>query len=379
MALVLTEEQELLKDTAREFALDKSPVSRLRELRDSHDATGFGLDLWKEMGELGWTGILLPEVCGGSELGYAELGVLLEELGRTLVPEPFLSTVVLGATALELGGSDAQKDEILTAVAKGERVLALAFQEQGRFAPYAVSTKAEATNSGFRLTGEKRFVLDGHVADDLLVVARTSGQPGDRDGLTLFLVDPSVDAVQVTRTIMVDSRNAARVRLDGADVDRSQLIGEVDKAADILDPLFDRASIALAAELLGTISEAWDRTLEYLKTREQFGVKIGSFQALKHRAALMFCEIELCRSVVMEALRAIDENRPNVPQLASAAKARVSDAAVLIGCEAVQMFGGIGMTDEEEIGFFLKRARAAELTFGDASYHRDRFASLSGY
>ncbi len=348
-------------------------------MRDSKDATGFDRDLWKEMGKLGWTGILLPESCGGSELGYAELGVVLEELGRTLTPEPFLSTVVLGATAIELGGSDAHKEAILPGVAKGERVLALAFREQGRFAPYAVSTKAEATSGGFRLTGEKRFVLDGHVADDLLVVARTSGDPGDRDGLTLFLVDPSVDAVQITRTIMVDSRNAARVRLDGVDVDRSQVIGEVDRAADVLDPVFDRATIALSAELLGTLSEAWERALEYLKTREQFGVKIGSFQALKHRAALMFCEVELCRSVVMEALRAIDEDRPNLSLLASAAKARVSDAAVLIACEAIQMFGGIGMTDEEEIGFFLKRARAAELTLGDASYHRDRFARLSGY
>jgi alkylation response protein AidB-like acyl-CoA dehydrogenase len=379
MALVLTEEQELLKDTAREFAQEKSPVSRLRELRDAQDETGFGRDLWKEMGELGWTGILLPESCGGSELGYAELGVLLEELGRTLAPEPFLSTVVLGATALELGGSDAQKEKILTGVAEGERLLALAFQEQGRFAPYAVSTKAEPTSSGFCLTGEKRFVLDGHVADDLLVVARTSGQSGDRDGLTLFLVDPAAAAVQVTRTIMVDSRNAARVRLDGVEVDASQVVGEVDRAADILDPVFDRATVALSAELLGTVCEAWERTLEYLKTREQFGVKIGTFQALKHRAALMFCEVELCRSVVMEALRAIDEGRPDVPRLASAAKARVSDAAVLVGCEAVQLFGGIGMTDEEEIGFFLKRARAAELTLGDASYHRDRFASLAGY
>ncbi len=379
MALVLTEEQELLQETAREFVREKSPVSRLRELRDKQDQTGFGRELWKEMGELGWTGILLPESCGGSELGYAELGVVLEELGRTLTPEPFLSTVVLGATAIELGGSDAQKADILPAVAEGERLLALAFQEQGRFAPYAVATKAEAAGNGFRLTGEKRFVLDGHVADHLLVVARTSGQSGEREGLTLFLVDPSDDAVQVTRTIMVDSRNAARVRLDGVEVDPSQVIGQVDKAADVLDPLFDRAAIALSAELLGTLVETWERTLEYLKTREQFGVKIGTFQALKHRSALMFCEVELCRSVVMEALRAIDEGRADLPRLASAAKARVSDAAVLIACEAVQIFAGIGMTDEEEIGFFLKRARAAELTLGDALYHRDRFARLGGY
>ena len=379
MPLVLTDEQELLKDTAREFVQEKSPVSRLRAQRDPQDETGFGRHLWKEMGELGWTGILLPDEVGGSGLGYAELGVVLEELGRALVPEPFLSTVVLGAGAISLAGSDAQKETLLPGIASGERVMALAFQERGRFAPWDVSTKAEATGSGFRLTGEKRFVLDGHAADDLLVVARTSGNAGDREGLTLFLVDPANDAVRVTRTIMVDSRNAARVRLDGVEVETAQVVGEVDCAAEVLDPLFDRATIALSAELFGTLSEAWERTLEYLNTREQFGVKIGSFQALKHRAALMFCEVELCKSVVLEALRAIDEGSPNVPQLASAAKARVSDVAALVSCEAVQMFGGIGMTDEEEIGFFLKRARAVELTLGDAAYHRDRFATLNGY
>ncbi len=379
MPLVLTDEQELLKDTVREFVQEKSPVSRLRALRDGQDETGFGRELWKEMGKLGWTGILLPEEVGGSDLGYAELGVVLEELGRSLVPEPFLSTVVLGAGAISLAGSDAQKRALLPGIASGERVMALAFQERGHFAPWDVSTKAEATGSGFRLTGEKRFVLDGHVADNLLVVARTSSNASDREGLTLFLVDPANDAVQVTRTIMVDSRNAARVRLDGVEVDTAQVVGEVGGASDVLDPLFDRATIALSAELFGTLSEASDRTLEYLRTREQFGAKIGSFQALKHRAALMFCEIELCKSVVMEALRAIDEGRPDVPQLASAAKARVSATAALVSCEAVQMFGGIGMTDEEEIGFFLKRARAAELTLGDAAYHRDRFATLNGY
>jgi len=367
MALVLTDEQELLKDTAREFVQERSPVTRLRALRDEQDETGFGRDLWKEMGELGWTGILLPEEVGGSDLGYAELGVLLEELGRTLVPEPFLSTVVLGAGAISLAGSDAQKAALLPGIASGERVMALALQERGRFAPYDVSTKAEATGSGFRVTGEKRFVLDGHVADDLLVVARTSGSAGERDGLTLFLVDPASDSVRVTRTIMVDSRNAARVQLDGVEIDAAQVVGQVDRAADVLDPLLDRATIALSAELFGTLSEAYERTLEYLKTREQFGVKIGTFQALKHRAANLFCEVELCKSIVMEALRAIDEGRPNVAQLASAAKARVSDTAALVGCDAAQIFAGIGMTDEEEIGFFLKRARAAEITFGDAA------------
>ncbi len=377
--LVLTEEQELLKDTANEFCRENSPVSRLRELRDTQDATGFSKDMWKEMAELGWTGITYPEALGGSELGYAELGVVLEEIGRTLTPEPFTSTVLLAGDAILLGGTDEQKQAVLQGICEGEKVMALAFQETGRFAPYAVSTKAEASGDSFTLTGEKRFVLDGHVADQLVVVARTSGSSGDRDGLTLFLVDPKDSAVTVTRTIMVDSRNAAIVKLDGAVVDQGQVVGEVDKGADLLDRVFARATIGLSAELFGTLQETFERTIEYLKTREQFDVVIGSFQALKHRAAVMFCEVELCKSVVMEALRAIDEDDPRVPVLASAAKARVSDAAVHIACEAIQIFAGIGMTDEEEIGFFLKRARAAELTLGDSSYHRNRFAELNGY
>jgi alkylation response protein AidB-like acyl-CoA dehydrogenase len=379
MALVLTEEQELLKDTASEFVLENSPVARLRKLRDTADSTGFSRSLWKEMAELGWTGIVFPESSGGSELGFSEFGVLLEELGRTLTPEPFVSTVLLAGSAILLGGSDAQKETILKGICDGELVLALAFQEQGRFDPYAVAMKAPASGSGFVLSGEKRFVLDGHVADQLVVVARTSGEVGDRDGLTLFLVNPAADGVEVTRTLMVDSRNAALVRLDGLQVDAAQVVGEVHKGADILDPLFDRATVGLAAELLGTTREAFDRTLEYLKTREQFGAKIGSFQGLKHRAAEMFCELELSQSVLMEALRAIDEGRDDVPQLVSAAKARISDTACLVTREAVQMFGGIGMTDEEEIGFFLKRSQAAEQTFGDAAYHRNRYANLCGY
>ena len=379
MALVLSEEQEQLQESVREFLRDHSPVSRLRELRDTRDADGFSRELWKQMAELGWTGILFPEALGGSELGYAELGVVLEELGRTLAPEPFVGTLLLAGNAILLGGSEEQKQAILPGICSGERVAALAFQEQGRFAPYAVATRAEATGEGFRLTGEKRFVLDGHVADDLLVVARSAGAAGEREGLTLFRVDPAAKGVEVNRTLMVDSRNAARVKLGGVAVARAAVVGEVDRGADLLDPVFDRAAIGQAAELLGTLREAFDRTLEYLKTREQFGVPIGSFQALKHRAAEMFCEVELSTSVVLEALRAIDADSAEVPKLASAAKARVSDTAALVSCEAVQMFGGIGMTDEEEIGFFLKRARAAELAFGDAAYHRDRFASLCGY
>ncbi len=379
MALVLTEEQELLRDTARDFLRERSPVKRLRELRDKADPVGFSRELWKEMGELGWTGIPFAEEYGGSGLGLAELGVVLEECGRTLAPEPFVSTVLLAGTAVQNAGTEEQKQAVLPGVCSGERVLALAFQETGRFSPYGISTKAEESAGGFHLTGEKVFVLDGHVADQLVVAARSAGSSGERDGLSLFLIDASAPGLTIAPTVMVDSRNAARVRLDGVEVDRDQVIGSVGAGADVLDTVFDGAAIGLSAELLGTSCEAFDRTIEYLKTREQFGVPIGSFQALKHRAADLFCELELSRSVVLEALRAADEGRADVPKLASAAKARCSDTAVRVACEALQMHGGIGMTDEEEIGFFLKRARAAELTLGDAAYHRDRFARLSQF
>ena len=379
MSLILTEEQELLQNTAREFVRENTPVKHLRALRDASDPVGFSKPIWKQMAELGWAGIIYPESYGGSGFGYAELGVLLEELGRTLTPEPFLSTVVLGGGCILLGGTEEQKKAVLPAISSGDSVLALAHQEQGRFHPYAVAAKAEKGGSQFRLSGSKTFVLDGHVASHLVVVARTSGAAGDRGGLSLFLVPSTSQGLAVERTIMVDSRNAAQVRLEGVTVPESALIGQLDRGADLLDPVFDRGAIALSAQLLGVLSEAFERTVAYLKTRVQFDVPIGSFQALKHRAAQMFCEVELSRSIVLDALRAVDENREDVPKLASAAKARTSDTAGLVTREAIQMHGGIGMTDEEEIGFFLKRARAAELTLGDGYYHRDRFARLSGY
>ncbi|MCP3985463.1 MAG: acyl-CoA dehydrogenase [bacterium] len=379
MSLVLTEEQELLKETAAEFLREHAPVTHLRELRDCEDAVGFSKKLWKEMAALGWAGIPFEEAFGGADLGLAELGVVLEECGRTLAPYPFLSTVVMGGGVVAAAGSDAQKQAILPGVCAGDTILALAFQETGRFSPYAISTKAEAASGGFKLSGEKVFVFDGHVADHLIVAARTSGVAGDRDGLTLFLVDAGTEGCDVTRTNTIDSRNTARVQLSGVAVGSDAVLGEIGAGADLLDRTFDRATAALSAELVGISTEVFERTVTYLKTREQFGVLIGTFQALKHRAAEMFCQVELSQAVALDALRALDEDRPGTSRLVSAAKARCSDTASLVTCEGLQMHGGIGMTDEEEIGLFLKRAKVAELSLGDAAYHRDRFARLTGF
>lgn len=379
MALVLTEEQELLRATAHDFVQEKSPVAELRRLRDSVDESGFDRKLYAEMAELGWMGVVYPEEFGGLGMGYFELGQIFEECGRGLVAHPILASVVLGGGCVLEGGNAVQRKDVLTAVAAGKRLLSLAFQEVPHHDPFRVETKAESSADGFTLSGRKTFVLDGHVSDQIVVVARTSGAPCDRDGLTLFLADAAAEGMTLERTIMVDGRNAANLRLDSVKLEKSAIIGKLDRGADVLEPVLDRATLILCAEMLGTLSEALDKTLEYLNTREQFGVLIGSFQGLKHRAANMFVEAELSRSIVLDALTGIDEGRADVPSLASCAKARLNDAIILICNEAVQMHGGIGVTDEENIGLFLKRARVMAMTLGTSVWHRDRFASLGGY
>jgi alkylation response protein AidB-like acyl-CoA dehydrogenase len=293
------------------------------------------------------------------------------------MPEPFVSTVLLGATALLLGGNAAQKQAHLPKVAAGERILTLAYQEAGsRYDLGRITTKAVKGGGGWTLSGEKIQVLDGHVADAIIVSALNGGRE-----ITLFLVTPDTPGITIERQSRIDSRNVALVRLDDVKVGNDAILGAVDQGGALLPRVIDRATIGLSAEMLGSMQAAFEMTVEYLKTRTQFGVAIGSFQALKHRAAKMYIELELARSAVMGAHRALDEQRDDktIAKLASLAKARCSDAVVLIGNECVQMHGGIGVTDEHDIGFFFKRARVAEMTFGDAAFHRDRTARLEGY
>ena len=380
MQLVLTEDQELLAKTAADFAAEYSPVSRMRALRDANDADGFSRELWRQMAELGWVGIPFPEVFGGADMGLAGLAVVLEALGRKLAPEPFLSSVLLGGQALLLGGSERQKSEWLPKLVEGERLLTVAYQERrSRYDLRCVATRAERNGAGWCLRGEKIQVLDGSAADGIIVVARSSGGERDADGITLFVIRPDASGLRVERQHRVDSRNAAVVSLDGVAVGTEDVVGDEGRGGDLLERVVDRATVGLCAEMLGSMSEAFERTLGYLKQREQFGVPIGSFQALKHRAAQQFIEIELCRSVVMAAARGVDEGAEDAARLVSLAKARCSDAVILVANEAIQMYGGIGMTDEHDIGFYLKRARVAELTFGDSAFHRDRWARMSGY
>ena len=380
MALVLTEDQELLAQTARNFVRTNSPLSRLRALRDGQDSVGFSREVWQEMAQLGWAGILIPEEYGGAGLGLADFAVVLEAAGRNLAPEPFLSTVLLGGQLLADAGSPEQKQAWLSGVATGEKILALAYQEaRSRYDLNRVATRATAEGDTWMLSGEKIQVLDGQNADALIVSARTSGEDTDPDGITLFLIAPDTPGVALIPQTRVDGRAAALVNLDGVKVGAESIVGTVGQGFQTLSHIVDLATVGLCAEMLGGMSQIFEDTLDYLKTREQFGVVIGSFQALKHRAANVFMEIELCRSAVMAAANAADAGESDLALLVSLAKARCSDAFVLATNEGVQMHGGIGMTDEHDAGLYLKRARAAEMTFGDAVWHRDRWARLRDY
>ncbi len=376
MPLVLNEDQNMLKDSAKNFCSDNTPITQLRRLRDEQDDAGFDRNTWQQMVELGWAGITVPEEFGGLGFGYMGLGVVMEECGRTLTASPLFSTAVLGTSAILHGGTQEQKTELLGQVVSGELLLALAVEEGPHHNPYGSASTAEKAGDGYKVTGTKTFVMDGHVADKIVVVARTSGNAGDRDGLTLVLVDREAAGVTVTRTIMADSRNAANIEFAGAE---GVLLGQEGQGAEVLDKVLDAGRILLSAEMLGSVQECFERTVEYLKTREQFGVPIGSFQALKHRASQMFCEVELSKSVVLEALSALDEDSEQVPELASLTKARLNDTYNLVSSEGVQMHGGIGMTDEYEIGFFMKRSRVCEHALGGSAFHRDRYGVLQGY
>ncbi|KZD25457.1 acyl-CoA dehydrogenase family protein [Tardiphaga robiniae] len=378
MPLLLNEEQTMLRDSARGFIGDKAPVSHFRQLRDAKDATGFSRDYWRAFSEMGFAGLLVPEAFGGSGLGAVEAGVVMEEIGRTLMPSPFFSTAVLGVSALNRG-SDAQKSEYLPKIASGVLLAALAIDEGAKHRPLQTAMKAARSGNGFKLNGAKAFVVDGHTADLLIVAARSAGAPGERDGLTLFLVDPKAKGVALERTAMVDSHNAARITFENVEVTADSLLGDVDQGGALLDSVLNIGCGAVAAEMVGLSDEVFGRTVTYLKERKQFGKLIGEFQALQHRAAHLYTEIEVTRAAVLKALQLIDDGAPTAPAAIAVAKAKAGTTATLAVQEGVQMHGGMGMTDQFDIGFFMKRARVCQELLGDSNYHADQLARLKNY
>ena len=376
---VLNEEQSMLRDAAKSWTQEKSPVTAFRKMRDSGVEIGYDANAWNEMAEMGWAGVIIPEEYGGSAFGYLSIGLILEELGRTLTASPLVASGVGTASALVLGGSDAQKSEWLPKIADGSVVGALAVDEGAHHAPEKVALAATKSGAGYSLSGTKTFVIEGLAANLLVVSARTSGKPGDKDGITLFLVPADAKGVSRKRLALADSRGAANITFDKVEVGADAILGAADKGWEVLEKTLDRVRAALAAEMLGAANQAFETTLDYLKVRVQFGQVIGSFQALQHRAAKMFTDLELARSAVEAALQAIDADSPDVAELVSLSKAKMGDVFHLVSNEMVQMHGGIGMTDAHDAGFYLKRARAAEAAFGSQSYHRDRYARINGY
>ena len=379
MALVLNEEQSMLRDSARGLISDKAPVAHLRKLRDEKDATGFSRDLWKTFADMGFAGLLVPEEFGGSGLGAVEAGVVMEEIGRTLMPSPFLSTAVVAATALTRGGSAAQKSEYLTKLATGDLIASLAVDEGAKHRPLKTAMQAVRSGNGFKLKGAKAFVVDGHVSDILIVAARSSGKPGERDGLTLFVVDPKVKGIEMERTAMVDAHNAARIVFNDVEVTADSVLGEVDRGGALLEGILNVGRAAVASEMVGLSEEAFTRTVTYIKERKQFGKLISEFQALQHRAAHLYTEIEITKAAAMKALQTLDADFDNAGAAVAVAKAKAGSTTTLAVQEAVQMHGGVGMTDAFDIGFFMKRARACQELFGDTAFHAEQLARLKGY
>jgi acyl-CoA dehydrogenase len=374
-SLLLNDEQKMLSKTAHDFIRERAPAARIRTFRDSNDEVGFSREIWNEMALLGWLGLQIPEEYAGLGLGFFDLCVVLEQSGRELMPEPFVSTLLLGTQTLLLGGTEAQKKAFLPEIATGETLVTVGYDEAGSHGDLSkVATVARKSAHGFDLSGEKIQVLDGHLADRIIVSAATSDL-----GYTLFLVDPGHAGVTIMRQSRIDGLNAAIVRLDGVSVQHDDIVGELDGGATLLQRTFDRAAIGLSAQMLGASEQAFADTIEYIKEREQFGVPIGSFQALQHRAVSVYTEIALTRSVVLAAARAIDEAPDDVPRLASLAKATASETFMHAAKEAIQMHGGIGVTDAHDIGFYMKRAQATYMTFGKPSQHRQRWAELHGY
>ncbi len=374
---LLTDDQKMLQETAASFLSEEGAISKqLRHWREIGCKDGFGHGLWKQFAELGLTGICIPESQGGLGLGATETALMLEEIGRNLTPSPFLTTAVVGARAIE-GTSHA--DRWYPGILSGEAVLALAVDEGPRHAPEQTALEAKRQGNGFVLNGTKQFVVQGGSADMIVTAARTTGSPGEREGLTLFAVAKDAAGLNVENVSLVDSSKAARLTFDSVQLDADAVIGEVDDGWRPLERALDAGRAGAAAELVGVASGASAMTLDYLKQRKQFGKHIGEFQALQHRAAHLYAEIEIARAVAFKAAQLLDSGDERSALYVSVAKAKAADVASLAVREGVQMHGGIGMTDEHDIGLFMKREAVLRELFGDVYFHREQVAALSGY
>ena len=379
MPLYHNEDQAMLAETASQFMAEEGAITKqLRHWRDRDCKDGFGHALWKEMAELGFTGILVSEADGGLGMGHVEAGIVLEEIGRNLTPSPFLTTSVLAATALG-EASEELRGRYLPGLVAGDSVFAVAIDEGAKHRPERIACKAEKSGNGFKLSGKKDFVVQGASSDMIVVAARTSGSDADENGITLFAVPKDAAGMSHDAVRLVDSSMATHTTFDNVELDGGAVIGEVDGGREVLNKILNASRVGSAAEGVGVARGAMDMTVDYLKQRKQFGKLIGEFQALQHRAAHLYSEVEIARAAVIKAQQLLDGGSEKADLMVSVAKAKVAKTAGLAVREGVQMHGGIGMTDEYDIGLYMKRDRALQEFLGDAYYHTNRVAELSGY
>ena len=379
MPLYHNDDQAMLADSARGFMADQGAIAKqLRHFRDIDCKDGFGHALWTQFAEMGFTGMLVPEADGGLGMGHVEAGIVLEEIGRNLTPSPFLTSSVMAATALAAGGDDL-RGRYLPGLLSGDSIYAVAIDEGPKHRPERIAAKAERAGNGFKLSGTKSFVVQGASADMLIVAARTAGGETDNDGITLFAVPKDASGLSLDSVRLVDSAMAAHVKLDNVQLDADAVIGEVDGGRAVLNQVLNAGRVGAAAESVGVGMGAFDMTTTYLKQRKQFGKLIGEFQALQHRAAHLYSELEIARAAVIKAQHLLDGGSERAELMVSVAKAKAGQAASLAVREGVQMHGGIGMTDEYDIGLYMKRDRALAEFMGDQYYHAQRVAMLSGY
>ena len=374
MSLIINEEQNMLKSSAKELLDLKSPISLMRELRDDN-YNQFDADLWKEMVEMGWTALTVPEEYNGLNFGYVGLGQVIEEMGKKLTVSPMISTVLVSTTIVGLSKNEVLKSKLFDEIMSGKKLCTLAHEESSHHNPNIDLSIISNNNEKFILNGKKRFVIDGTISDYLIVSANSESN----GSLELVIIDSKSKGITFNNKVHMDSKIYSDISFNNVEFSKDNFLSTENDGKKILKKALDIACVGLAAEMLGNIQQAFDMTIQYLKEREQFGVKIGSFQALQHRSAIMFGEIELCKSIVLKALQAIDSEDENLPELASLAKSKLGLTSKLVTNEAVQMHGGIGVTDDADIGFFLKRVRVSQRIFGDSNYHLDRVAKFNSY
>ena len=370
-----SEEQEMLRQSARSLLERECPSAHVRQMMD--DERGYSPELWRKMAGLGWLGLVLPEEHGGAGLNYVDLVVVAEEMGRVLLPSPFIWTLMF-AEAINRAGSEEQKGRFLPAIARGELIATPAHLEaKGSWKRDGIAMAARKSGAGFVLEGDKLFVNDAHVADFFLVAARTGGKRGG--GVTLFAIDAKRPGITVTPLKTMDqTRKLGAVAMRGVKASAADVVGEVNNGWPVLEAAIDRAKVALAAEMMGGAQKVLETTVEYTKVREQFGRPIGSFQAVQHKCANMMVDVEGAKSAVYYAAWAVSNDAADARTAAAVAKAAASDAYRRTAADGIQVHGGIGFTWEHDMHLYFKRAKSSEFTFGDANFNREIVAQLIG-